>query len=110
MGTSLTNSKPARIDSKRVESPVWAMASSEKNGSAFQDWIEQHRWFMEHYRNLARRYDGQNVCVYKNRIVDHDKDLRKLMKRVQGKFPQDRVLVEFVTRTRLKFVLATSLN
>src|SRR6266571_8524315 len=64
----------------------------EKNGSAFEEWNDQLRWFMDHYQGLARKYDGQNVCVYKRRVVDHDRDLRRLMKRVRGRFPQEKGL------------------
>ncbi len=77
----------------------------EKNGSAFEEWSDQHRWFRHHYRSLARRYDGQNVCVYKHRVVDHDRDLRRLIRRVRERFPQEKVLVEFVSRKKLKFIL-----
>jgi len=77
----------------------------EKNGSAFEEWNDQLRWFMDHYQGLARKYDGQNVCVYKRRVVDHDRDLRSLMKRVRGRFPQEKVLVEFASRRKLEFIL-----
>ena len=77
----------------------------EKNGSAFEEWNDQLRWFMDHYQGLARKYDGQNVCVYKRRVVDHDRDLRRLMKRVRGRFPQEKILVEFVSHKKLEFIL-----
>ncbi len=79
--------------------------SLETNGSAFDKWSDQLRWFMDHYQSLARRYDGQNVCVYKHRVVDHDRDLRSLMRRVRRRFPQEEVLVEFVSRKKLEFIL-----
>jgi hypothetical protein len=77
----------------------------EKNGSAFEEWSDQLQWFMNHYQSLARRYDGQNVCVYKHTVVDHDRNLRMLMRRVRRRFPQERVLVEFVSRKKLEFIL-----
>jgi hypothetical protein len=77
----------------------------EKNGSAFEERNDQLRWFMDHYQGLARKYDGQNVCVYKRRVVDHDRDLRRLMRRVRERFPQEKVLVEFVSRKKLEFIL-----
>ncbi len=54
---------------------------------------------------MAERYDGQNVVVHNRRVVDHDTDLDRLMKRVRGKFPPGRVLVEFVSRKKLEFIL-----
>ncbi len=60
---------------------------------------------MRRYSRLAERYDGQNVVVHNRRVVDHDTDLDRLMKRVRGKFPPGRVLVEFVSRKKLEFIL-----
>jgi hypothetical protein len=77
----------------------------EKNGSAFEESNDQLRWFMTHYQSLARKYDGENICVYKHRVVDHDRDLGKLMRRVRRRVPQDRALVEFVSRKKLEFIL-----
>lgn len=41
----------------------------EKNGSSFDEWSENHRWFRSNYQKLARKYDGQNVCIYKRQVV-----------------------------------------
>jgi hypothetical protein len=77
----------------------------DKNGSSFNEWTRNHVWFRAHYQRLSRSYDGQNVCVYKRRVVDHDRDLRSLMRRVRGRYPQEEVLVEFVSRKKLEFIL-----
>ncbi len=78
---------------------------TEKTGSSFEEWSGNDRWFRVNYQRLARRYDGQNVCVYRHRVVDHDKDFERLMKRVERKFPVERVLVEYVSRKKLEFIL-----
>ncbi len=76
-----------------------------KNGKPFDEWSENLRWFREHYQQLARKYDRHNVCVYKGRVVDHDNNLRRLMTRIREKYPSDRVLVEYVSRKKLEFIL-----
>jgi len=76
---------------------------TKKNGSSFEEWRDELRWFMGNHQRLARRYDGQNVCVYRHRVVDHDEDLERLMRRIERIFPTDRVLVEFVSRKKLEF-------
>ena len=73
-----------------------------KNGNSFAEWSENLRWFREHYRQLARKYDRRNVCVYKGEVVDYDSDLRRLVRRIRGKYPSDRVLVEYVSRKKLE--------
>lgn len=76
-----------------------------KNGKPFDEWSENLRWFREHYQQLARKYDRRNICVYKSKVVDYDSDLRRLLKRIRGKYPPDRVLVEYVSRKKLEFIL-----
>lgn len=75
------------------------------NGSSFDEWSENHRWFRSNYQKLARKYDGQNVCVYKRRVVDHDRDLGRLLKRVRKNYPMDRAVVEWVSRKKPKLIL-----
>lgn len=75
------------------------------NGSSFDEWSENHRWFRNNYQKLARKYDGQNVCVYKRRVVDHDRDLGRLLKRVRKNHPMDRAVVEWVSRRKPKLIL-----
>jgi len=75
------------------------------NGSAFREWTENDRWFRANYQRLARRYDGLNVCIYKRRVVDHDGNFERLMKRIEKKLPMERVLVEYVSRRKLEFIL-----
>lgn len=77
----------------------------EKNGSSFDEWIENHRWFRSNYQKLARKYDGQNVCIYKRRVLDFDTDLGRLLKRVRKNYPMDCAVVEWVSRKKPKLIL-----
>ncbi len=77
----------------------------ENNGSSFDEWSENHVWFLAHYRRLARDYDRQNVAVYRRRVVDHDKSLTRLVNRVKRSYPEDRVVVEYVSRKKRELVL-----
>jgi hypothetical protein len=62
-------------------------------------------WFMEHYEELVERFDGEFVAIYQQKVVDHDKNLRSLMKRIRKKYPLSRVLVEFVSKEKLALIL-----
>ena len=62
-------------------------------------------WFMEHYEELVEKFDGEFVAIYQQRVVDHDKNLRSLMKRIRKKYPLSRVLVEFVSKEKLALIL-----
>ena len=77
----------------------------EKNGSSFNEWTRNHVWFRAHYRRLARSYDRQNIAVHQTRVVDHDKNLTRLLNRVKRNYPGDRVVVEYVSRRKRELVL-----
>ena len=77
----------------------------EKNGSSFEEWTRNHRWFRTHYEQLARSYDGKNICVYRRKVVDYDRNLQRLLNRVRKKYPADRAVVEFVSRRKRELIL-----
>jgi len=54
---------------------------------------------------LVRRFDGEYVAVFEREVVDHDKDLGRLARRVRDKFPFERVLVEYVSKEKAVLVL-----
>jgi hypothetical protein len=60
---------------------------------------------MEHYEELVERFDGEFVAVYQQRVVDHDKDIGSLMKRIRKKYPLGQVLVEIVSKEKLALIL-----
>jgi hypothetical protein len=80
----------------------------EKNGSSFNEWTRNHVWFRSHYQRLARSYDRQNIAVYQTKVIDHDKNLTRLLNRVKKNYPEDRVVVEYVSRGKRELVLRGS--
>ena len=77
----------------------------EKDGTSFDEWTKNHVWLLAHYQRLARNYDRQNIVVYQRRVVDHDKNLSRLLGRVKRSYPKDRVVVEYVSRKKRELVL-----
>mgnify|MGYP001106435828 CR=1 FL=1 len=66
-----------------------------------QNWM----WFKKNYSRLVSRFDREYVAVFERKIVDHDKHLARLVRRVKQKFPFERVLVEFVSKEKVVLVL-----
>ena len=77
----------------------------DKNGSSFNEWTQSHAWFRTNYGRLARKFDHQNVAVYRKKVVDHDRSLTKLIGRIVKTYPRDKVVVEYVTREKRELVL-----
>lgn len=64
-------------------------------------------WLQRHYDNLAGKYPDEYVAVLDEKVVDHDRDLRRLMGRIRLKYPevQDRVAIEFVSPEEIELIL-----
>ena len=71
----------------------------------FEEHEQNWTWFKDNYSELLKRFDGEYVAIFGRRVVDHDKDLDKLVGRVEAKYPIEKVLVEFVTSEKLELVL-----
>jgi len=62
-------------------------------------------WFRKHYEELVKKFDGEFVAVYEQKIVDHHKELSVLMKRIKAKYPEERIFVDFVSSEKLTLIL-----
>lgn len=62
-------------------------------------------WFKEHYEELVEKFDGEFVAVCEQKVIDHDREINMLMKRIREKYPKKHVLVEFVSREKMTLIL-----
>ncbi len=71
----------------------------------FEEHDKNWSWFKEHYEELVEKFDGEFVAVCRREVVDHDREISALMKRVREKHLGKHVLVEFVSREKLTLIL-----
>ena len=71
----------------------------------FKEHDENWSWFEKHYNDLVERFDGEFVAIYKQRVVDHDKKISTLMKRIEPRYPPDHVFAEYVSHEKLTMIL-----
>ena len=66
-----------------------------------------NRWISENYDNLKAQYNNQWVAVLNNAVVDHDPDLKKLVKRLKAEHSKvySQIAVEYVTYEELDLIL-----
>lgn len=62
-------------------------------------------WFRKHYEELVKKFDGEFVAVYEQKIIDHDKEPSVLMERIKAKYPEEHVFVDFVSSEKLTLIL-----
>ena len=71
----------------------------------FDEHDKNWSWFEEHYDELVKKFDGEFVAIYKQKVIDHDREISILMKRVDAEYPADHVFVDFVSNEKLTLVL-----
>lgn len=71
----------------------------------FEEHDKNWSWFEKHYNELVEKFDGEFVAVYEQKVVDHDKELNALMKRIKSKYSADRIFVDFVSSEKLTLIL-----
>lgn len=71
----------------------------------FEDHDKNWSWFEDHYEELVKKFDGEFVAVHEQRVVDYDRDVSALMKRIEAKYSADRVFVDFVSSEKLTLIL-----
>ena len=71
----------------------------------FEEHDKNWSWFEKHYNELVEKFDGEFVAVYEQKVLDHDKELNALMKRIESKYSADRIFVDFVSSEKLTLIL-----
>ncbi|MGQ9597327.1 MAG: DUF5678 domain-containing protein [Thermoproteota archaeon] len=71
----------------------------------FEEYERNWSWFRENYGELVKKFDGEFVAIYEQNVVDHDKELSNLMKRIGEKHPEENVFVDFVSSEKLVLIL-----
>jgi len=71
----------------------------------FREHERNREWFEENRETLVEKYDGKFIAIHERSVIDFDKDVGKLMERVEKKYPPDRVSVEYVSKEKLQLIL-----
>lgn len=72
-------------------------AAGAAEAGAEDELAQSLRWFEQNRARLLRRYRGQYVAIYRNRVVDHDRDFDALARRVFQKLGPRPVCMPKVT-------------
>ena len=64
------------------------------------------RWFQDNYEDLKKNFKGEYVAISESKIVDHDRDLHEILRRLREKgFDTSSMVIEFVNPEHKVFVL-----
>lgn len=68
---------------------------------------ENVKWISKHYEELKKRFRDEWVAVLKEAVVDHDRELARLVERLRKKHPEayNEIAVEYVTAKEIELIL-----
>jgi hypothetical protein len=68
---------------------------------------ENSRWLSRHYDTLKMKYKDEWVAVLNKAVVDHDRQLARLVGRLRKKYPDaySEIAVEYVTVREIELIL-----
>jgi len=71
----------------------------------FKEHERNREWFEENRETLVEKYDGKFIAIYERSVVNFDKDVGKLMERVEKRYSPDRISVEYISKEKLQLIL-----
>jgi len=68
---------------------------------------ENVKWLSKHYEELKKKFRDEWVAVLKGAVVDHDRELARLVERLRKKHPEayNEIAVEYVTAKEIELIL-----
>jgi hypothetical protein len=68
---------------------------------------ENAKWVSRHYEELKKKYVDEWVAVLNEKVVDHDRNLDKLVKRLRMNYPENysEIAIEYVTSKEIELIL-----
>jgi hypothetical protein len=68
---------------------------------------ENAKWVSRHYEKLKKKYVDEWVAVLNEKVVDHDRNLYTLVKRLRMNYPENysEIAIEYVTSKEIELIL-----
>jgi len=68
---------------------------------------ENAKWLSSHYEELKKRFEDEWIAVLNKTVVDHDRELDRLVKRLRKKYSEayNEIAVDYVTAKEIDLIL-----
>ena len=79
----------------------------ESASDVLSNFKENAKWLSNNYDKLKKGFNNQWVAVLDNAVLDHDPDLKKLVKRLKAQYSNvyNQIAVEYITSEELDLIL-----
>jgi len=68
---------------------------------------ENAKWISRHYEELKKKFMDEWIAVLNGAVVDHDRELSRLVERLRKRYPKNynEIAVEYVTAKEIELIL-----
>jgi len=68
---------------------------------------ENAKWISKYYEGLKKKFRDKWIAVMNGAVVDHDRELNKLVERLRRRYPKNynEIAVEYVTAKEIELIL-----
>jgi len=80
------------------------MANAAKELKTFE---VNSKWLSRHYDELSRKYPREYIAIHNRKVVDHNRNVRNLTKKLEKKYPHqvNEIAVEYVSPEKFELIL-----
>lgn len=77
-----------------------------KHLSHMNEFEKNQRWFRVNLKRLLRKYKNMFVAVWNQQVIDKDKNIQKLSKRVRKEYKEQKgIIIEYLSPQPLEMIL-----
>jgi ribosomal protein L20 len=69
--------------------------------------MENAKWISKHYEELKKKFRDEWIAVLNGAVVDHDRQLNKLVQKLRRRYPKNynEIAVEYMTIKEIELIL-----
>jgi len=71
---------------------------------------ESTRWLDAHAAELVKKYPHQYIAVFRQQVMDHDRQLKRLLGRIEKHYPAQRpaIVIKYLSPKKIELILCGS--
>ena len=86
--------------------PITTQKADEQLLSLHKRIAECQQWIINNYPTLQSQYPDEHIAVLNKEVVDHDKDLNELLKRLHNNYVDIKdILIRFISKEKVTLVI-----
>jgi len=86
--------------------PITIQKADEQLRNLHKRISECQQWIIDNYTAIQTKYPDEHIAVLNKQVIDHDKDLNELLKRLhKDYFEISDILIRFISKEKITLVI-----